>query len=361
MDPSQLTQAVLFESDSKEWRTVHVPLPDPQHDEILVRVLACTICGSDLHSVSGRRSVPSPIILGHEIVGEIVAFGPTSSRQTVDGRALQEGDRIVWALVANCGECFFCSNGLPQKCEQSFKYGHAKFESPRHLAGGFAEHCLLVSGTKCVKVPADLPLEIACPIGCSMATAAAAIEFAHPNGKSSALVLGGGLVGLMVCAMLKSRGVTNIVCVEPNEIRRELALRFGATTVASQLDSATAKQLTQSRGFDCAIECSGSNAAFELGFQHVRTGGNFVLVGSVFPGPGVPVVLDQIVRRNISIFGVHNYRPDHLVQAAEFATTAGRLIDPSLIVSQWFTLDELPTAFHSAIDAKALRVGIRAK
>src|SRR5262249_39058127 len=148
--------------------------PAPQTGETLVTVLGCTLCGSDLHSVDGRRTVPVPTVLGHEIVGTIAAFGDASPQRDFAGRELRVGDRITWGIVASCGKCFLCCRGLPQKCAHAVKYGHESLRPGRELLGGLADHCLLTPGTAIVRLPEALPLGVACPASCATATIAAA-------------------------------------------------------------------------------------------------------------------------------------------------------------------------------------------
>jgi putative phosphonate catabolism associated alcohol dehydrogenase len=353
------THVTLFDSTTKGWSQIRVPTPNPEGEEILVRVLGCTVCGSDLHSVAGRRSVPSPSVLGHEIVGEIIKFGPNAPRVGIDGQALTVGDRIVWCVVANCGECFYCQANLPQKCVKAIKYGHVRYDSPRSLLGGFSEHCLLVKGTKCIKLPAQIPLEIACPISCVTATAAAAIDSCRGVSGDNALILGAGLLGLLTCRMLRTQGVTQVVCVDIAANRRATAIEFGATHSVETLTSDLAVELTNGRGFDRVFECSGRNEAFEAGFEHIRIGGAMLLSGAVFPGPTTAVVLERIVRRNLTIVGIHNYAPKHLEQAVQFSMTEEIRVLSNHVVSQWFSLDRLTDAFDMANSAGSLRIGVR--
>src|SRR5262245_53306730 len=170
--------AAVFGGVPEQLEVRELPLPQPAAGEILVRMLGCTICGSDLHTLHGRRQVPVPTVLGHEIVGQIAELGAAAPREDLAGQPLRVGDRITWSLVASCGRCFYCQSDLPQKCLQAVKYGHERLQAGRELLGGLAEHVLLVPGTAIVRLPDELPLEAACPANCATATAAAAIEAA---------------------------------------------------------------------------------------------------------------------------------------------------------------------------------------
>ena len=123
--------------------------PLPRHlgpREVLVRIRLATICGSDLHTLAGRRDEPTPSVLGHEGVGEVVALGPGRSE-------CAPGDRVTWSLADSCGHCAACAEwDLPQKCRRLFKYGHAPLSDGTGLNGTYATHLLLRSGTAVVVV-----------------------------------------------------------------------------------------------------------------------------------------------------------------------------------------------------------------
>jgi len=351
--------AMLFHGPNRPWEKVELASPEPKEGEIRVRILACTICGSDLHSVSGRRTVPTPSILGHEMVGQIESFGPNANRISVDQKPLHVGDSIVWSLVADCGSCFYCRRDLPQKCEKAFKYGHHRFDQQHGLSGGFATHCMLVPGTRIVALPVDLPFEIACPVGCATATIVAAIEQLHVRPGDRALVLGAGMLGLTACAMLQTLGSSEVICVEKNESRRNLALQFGAT-MAVQPEAL--EQVVHDRcggyGVDCLVECTGSNQAFESAFPQVRIGGRIALVGAVFPQPGSPIVLERIVRKNLTIAGIHNYKPMDLVNAVQFLADHKDRFPFSTLVASWYNLDDIEKAMHHSQSQQGVRVGV---
>ena len=210
-----MSTTAVFDGQAGQLRMAVFPAPKLRRGEMLVRVLGCTLCGSDLHSFEGRRSVPVPTILGHEIVGEIVSFGESAARADLAGKPLAIGDRITWAIVANCGQCLMCQRGLPQKCLQGTKYGHEPLHPGRELLGGLAEHCLLVEGTAIIKLPDALPLAVACPASCATATVAAAMEAAGELHGRSVCLFGAGMLGLTACAMARAAGAVQIICVDP--------------------------------------------------------------------------------------------------------------------------------------------------
>lgn len=354
--------AAVFEGVPGRLSLRRLPLPNPGPGETLVRVLGCTLCGSDLHSLSGRRTVPTPTVLGHEIVGEVMAIGDPDgeSPSQVGESPLQVGERITWAIVAHCGRCSYCRRGLPQKCLRGVKYGHEAFRPGRELLGGLAECCLLVPGTTIVRLPESLPLEVACPASCATATIAAAWESVGELRGRSVCVFGAGMLGLTACAWAADRGAARIVCIDPLPARRERAARFGATAAAAPEAASDLAALTEDGlGFDAILELSGSPAAFESALPLLRMGGTLALVGAVCPTPPVAVAMEQIVRRQLTLRGLHNYAPRHLRAAVEFLARRGDRHPFAELVSTWIGLPEVESALQSDAAHHAIRIGVR--
>lgn len=353
------SRAFVFRGGPDPFALQSFDVPTLGPDETLVRIEACTLCGSDVHSVEGRRKVATPTILGHEIVGRIVAWGDRVAATDSAGEELVAGDRIVWGVVAACGDCFFCRRDLPQKCSDAVKYGHEAITNEYALSGGLAEYCVLKKGTAIVKMPETIPLAVACPASCATATVASAMEAAGDLRERNVLILGAGMLGLTACAMARSSGAAAVTCVELDEKRRSRSIDFGAThTSAPESLLPLAATVTNGHGFDAAIELSGANACFEIAYEAVRTGGTIVLAGAVFPNPAVSLELEQIVRRNLTLHGVHNYRPSHLVDAVNFLDEYHTVYPFSDLVSRWMPLEECAEAFVSAHDKRHIRVGV---
>lgn len=351
--------AAVFEGTPRRLELQRFEVPSPAGSEVLVRVLGCTLCGSDLHSYEGRRSTPTPTILGHEIVGRIEAFGPTAARSDAAGGPLALGDRVTWSIVASCGKCFYCRRDLPQKCQRAVKYGHEPLRPGLELRGGLAEHCLLHPGTAIVRLPDELPLEVACPASCATATIAAALEAAGPVAGRTVCVLGAGMLGLTACAMAQFLGASEVICVDVQPQRLERAVAFGATQAVQPDDLVAAvTTATGGHGVDVVLELSGSADAFEGAFGQLRLGGTMVLVGAVFPVRPVPLLMEQMVRRQATLRGVHNYGPRHLQAAVRFLADqrVGRF---ETLVTDWLPLAESAKAFELATGPRVIRFGVR--
>jgi putative phosphonate catabolism associated alcohol dehydrogenase len=288
-----------------------------------VAIDLAAVCGSDRHSVSGRRPAPAPSVLGHEQIGHVVAADPEA--RNLDGRQLQPGDRVVWSICLACGDCDRCRRGLSQKCRSLLKYGHEPWRDGAGLGGGFASHILLRAGTAVASVPAALPDAVAVAASCATATAAACVEAARarldgrPDGWAAVpvVVCGAGLLGLTVTAMLADAGA-EVSVAEPDLARRALARQFGAVRALPPAE------LGPSDASEAVFELSGDAQQVSRCLRLVEVGGVVVLAGTVWPSPAVPVKAEDLVRRLVSLVGVHNYRPERLTDGLAYLAGPGR-------------------------------------
>ena len=331
-----------------EW--TRVPLPSLDPGEALVAIDLATVCGSDLHTVDGRRQEPTPAILGHEGVGRVAAVGAAR-------RDVRVGHRVSWSIADSCGRCDFCTDyHLPEKCRQLFKYGHAGYGEGHGLHGTYASHVVLRPGTRTVIVPDELPDAVVAPANCALATAVNAVRHV-PAGARAVLVQGAGLLGLYACAALADRGVGTVFCSDPVAARRALAARFGAVPVDAGPATADEVLAAAPDGVDAVLEMAGEAAVVPEGLRVLRTGGVYVFVGMVHPDTALPGVTgEQIVRKCLTLRGVHNYSPQHLEAGVDLlARTVGRYPYAEL-VSPPVPLSDLERAFEWSRQRRWLRV-----
>lgn len=360
-------EAYVFQGPERGFERVVVPGLALAAGEMLVEIELATICGSDRHTVAGTRHEDVPLVLGHEQLGRVVAFGPGAAPKTVDGHELRLGDRIVWSIAVRCGNCVKCRGGLSNKCERLRKYGHSRIRRGWELNGSFATHMHIMAGSDIVRVPEDVPAEVFAPASCATATVAAALAAAgRPLAGELVVVSGCGMLGLTAIAMARSRGAT-VVGIDPDKARRQQARAFGAELTCKPGAEALRSVLREAMhdlpmttawpGFGVAFEMSGANKAIESLLDVAGTGASVVLVGSVFPAKPIEVSAEQLVRKLVTITGVHNYVPEHLVEAVEFLRGADHEQFAAL-VGATIGFDDLPAAFAYDHEA-AVRVGVR--
>ncbi|MEV6104638.1 alcohol dehydrogenase catalytic domain-containing protein [Streptomyces sp. NPDC051940] len=318
----------------------------PAAGEVLVRIDLATVCGSDLHTVTGRRPGPVPIVLGHEQVGTVVSAG--GEARCADGTPVVPGMRVVWSVTASCGDCDRCRRGMPQKCRSLFKYGHEPLAEDAPLTGGFATHCVLRPGTAIVAVPDGLPDEVAAPASCATATVAAVLAAAGPLDGRRVLVTGAGMLGVTAVAMAARAGA-RVTAVDPDPRRREQAVRFGAAETGAAVEADT----------DVALELSGHPDAVRVCLGALAVGGTAVLAGSVSPGDAVALDPERLVRGLHTVTGVHNYRPADLQSAVAFLAAHHAAYPFADLVSGRYDLDSLDAALAAARGSAAPRQAVR--
>jgi putative phosphonate catabolism associated alcohol dehydrogenase len=365
--PDQM-RASVFTAPGRPLELRSFPRPALARGETLVEVICSTLCGSDLHTYLGKRSGPTPSILGHEAVGQIVEFGPGEHPLQRCGERCGEplsiGDRITWSIAASCGDCFFCQNDLPQKCVRLFKYGHESCYGEHPLSGGMAEFCHLAAGTTILRVPEQLPDVVASSANCATATAAAALRTAGDVRGRTVVIQGAGLLGLTAAAMAHVEQAENVIVADVDPRRLATASRFGAMAVVDVSDGEDAlndviRQSTHGRGADVIVEMSGAAQAFCQGLSMLRTGGQYILVGAVKPIGSAPLELEQVVRRMWSIRGVHNYAPADLAAAIDFLASNCQRFPFEELVSSVFPLEQADAAFQTMVETSAIRVAVR--
>ena len=270
------------------------PEPVPAADEVLLRIRACGICGSDIHGwdgSTGRRR--PPLIMGHEASGEIVAVGPRVERW-------KPGDRVTFDSTISCGVCSYCRDGQVNLCASRRVVGVAPAEYRQH--GAFAE-LLTVPARILYALPDSLPFTHAAMIE-PVSIAVHAVQRIRVAPTDTAVVVGAGMIGLFVIQALRWAGARQIIAVDLAENRLVLAKELGAThTLKSDAcDVATeVARLTEERGADCAFEVVGIGATLNLAIATLRRGGSAVLVGNLAAKTDFP--LQAVVTREITLHG----------------------------------------------------------
>ena len=284
----------LVLTDYNRLEYLDVADPEPGPDEVLIRVGACGICGSDVHGVDGStgRRVP-PLIMGHEAAGMIVETG----RLVGDWQA---GQRVTFDSTIFCGACEFCRQGLVNLCDRRRVFGvaHAAYRQD----GAFAELVAVPSrllhslpdGLTYVEGTVVEPLSIAMH----------AASLAPVGRETDVVVVGCGVIGLLLIQVLKARGCRQILAVDLDPHRLQLAASLGAdVTLRSDIDDVTAEvgRLTTGRGPAVAFEAVGISATVGLAVSLVRKGGTVVLVGNVMAV--VDLALQDVVTRQLTLHG----------------------------------------------------------
>jgi putative phosphonate catabolism associated alcohol dehydrogenase len=368
MEGDKMTEkgkAAVMTAVGKDLEIIEYPLPQVEAGCILVRVTCCTVCGSDLHTWLGRRKGPLPIILGHEIVGEIVELGKGVTRDSGD-RPMKPGDRITWTIMDNCGKCYYCrEKGLMMKCRSLKKYGHDSCAEPPHFVGGFAEYCYITPGTCVIKVPDDLTDEIVAPANCALSTVVAGWEAIGIGAYENVLILGAGALGFYAAALARHYGCRRIIVTDILDHRLEFIKRFGASDTINTRGMkeeqviGTVRDLTGGFGVDGVMEVAGVPSLIPMGLKCLRIGGRFIEIGNSSPGANFTYDACDIVWRRLTIRGLHNYDTKHLQMAVDFLSMTQGRFPFDEIVTHRVGLEDINQGLRIAESGKAIRVAIK--
>jgi L-iditol 2-dehydrogenase len=271
-----------------------VPEPELHEDEVLIRVRACGICGSDVHGMDGStgRRRP-PIIMGHEASGVIAEVG-----ERVSG--WDKGDRVTFDSTLYCGSCWFCRRGLINLCDHRRVLGVSCEDYRQH--GAFAEY-VAVPHRILYRLPEAVSFERAAMVE-AVSVAVHAVERTPISLGDTAVVVGAGMVGLLVVQALRVAGCGQIIAVDLDEERLKLARRLGAdlSLKAGGCDVAEeVKRCTEGRGADLAMEVVGTSPSLNSALACVRKGGALALVGNLMPSVELP--LQTVVTRQLTLYG----------------------------------------------------------
>src|SRR5947209_11895318 len=213
----------LLLSEYNRLDVVDVPMPRPSAGEILVRVEACGICGSDVHGFDGTsgRRIP-PLIMGHEAAGTVAAIGPGV-------KAVHEGDRVTFDSTIYCGECEYCRSGEVNLCNNRQVLGVSTPDFRRE--GAFAEY-VVVPERVLYPLPEGVPFTAAAMVE-PLAVAVHAVKLAHLPENAAAVVVGAGMIGLLVLQVLREFGCSRVYVTDIDDTRLQLAEKLGATATVN--------------------------------------------------------------------------------------------------------------------------------
>jgi alcohol dehydrogenase len=357
------SRAAIFHGSGRALTLENVSIPALKEGEILVRNEFTTLCRSDLNTFSGKRTEPTPTILGHETVGCIESFGPGAPDHDCCGQALAVGDRLTWAIYAASSDNWLARLGIPQKGPGLFKYGHELITQESHLHGGLAEHCVLRRHTPVLKLTREIPLPAAALINCAVATVAGSLRLAGSVSGGNLIVAGAGMLGLVACAMGRVAGAEKIIALDIDDSRLATSREFGADTAVNiqspgKVSSGEIHRLLKPERPTFALDFSGVPETMEILLDALPVGGVAVLVGATFPARPLSIDAERLVRRLITIKGLHNYNQDDLIAAVRFIEFHHARFPFTKLVGATFTLDSVNEAFAHAIQSRVHRIGI---
>lgn len=315
------------------------PRPEPGPGEVVVRVAAAGICGTDRHIFQGDSYATYPVIGGHEMAGEVAAIGAEVDNTRV-------GERVAVEPGIRCGSCFFCQRGQKNHCLRSNALGVTR-------DGGFAEYVRAPKGN--IYPIGDMPYEEAAfvePLSCVVYGLQ---RLKIPLG-SDALIYGAGAIGLLMAQLVKHEGAGRVVSVDLKGEKLALARRFGAETVRAGEGADDALRELSPLGFDVVIDCTGVPAVVEHMFAHVRDEGKALFFGVNPTGATIKISPYDVYKRDLQILGSFALR--YTFHQA-IALMRGGAVDVGPLLSERLPIERFPEALELAGSGDALKVQIQ--
>ena len=314
-----------------------IPKPVVESDEVLIKVKAAAICGSDLgiyKYTSAYSKMTLPVVMGHEFSGEIVETGK-------DVVGFKEGDRVLAESVKACGECSYCKEGRSNLCEKSILFGI-------HTAGGFAEY-ISVPYKLLHRIPDNMSYEDAALVE-PLSNALHFVKDITPFRVNDFVVVQGcGPIGLFSAQIFKLGGAQVIMTgLSADKVRFEIAKKLGIETVNIQEENLEkiVMDRTNGKGADIAFVAVGAPPAVKQATQIVKKRGRITVVG-IF-GSEVPIDMTWLVRRELEIKGAYDAKPVNFPESIELISNG--LIDVNSVLTHRFKLDEAEEAFKVALN-----------
>lgn len=323
-------KAALFDTVGRPLRVDTIGDPSPAHDEVLLKVAACGICGSDLHMTEDPETfgIGQGVVLGHEFAGEVVALGS-------DVTGFAAGDRVAVAPMWGCGHCDSCQAGEPAWCPEM-----------RLIGGGYAEYTT-VAARQCRKLPDDLPLaEGALAEPTSIGLHSVMRSGLKPGDK--ALILGAGPIGLLVAFWARRMGASHVVVADINDYQKKRALAVGATGFAiSGPDLASAFAEQAGGAPDIVFECVGKKGLIDFACQLARVHGTVVGVGLCVGGDEWDPF--AVLSKELTIVMSAFFNMKEFEVAIDVLATEGQF-RPQALITERIDLGSVPGTFEALRD-----------
>lgn len=354
-------RAAVITAHNQPLQIRRVPIPELEPGALLVRIVASTLCGTDVHRwhgpLPGGDSLP--IITGHEPCGIVEEIA--GERTDILGNPVKRGDRIVWSYVA-CGSCYYCSVALqPCICPNRASWGHNRADEFPYLLGSCAEYMYVPPPCLIIKVPEEVTSASAAASACAYRTVMHAFDrLGAIKSHETVLVQGSGPLGNFAAAVAKDHGAKTVLVIGAPAARLEVSKRMGADAVLS-LDEvkdandriAWVRDQTEGRGADVVIQAAVINAVPE-GLKMLRPGGRYVSVGV---GGRVNIAAESLPQQ-FTLFTVRSGEPRHWLQAIDFLASRGDRYPFEDMISASYSLDRVNEAMQAMAAFKVVKAVI---
>jgi threonine dehydrogenase-like Zn-dependent dehydrogenase len=337
-------RAAIIEAPGKI-RVANAPDPTPQPDELLIRVGACGICGTDLHLADGESPLAQyPLIPGHEFAGEVVAVGKNiTQRNRTDALRVEVGTRVAVEPNIYCGQCDFCRTGHENLCLNYAALGVTR-------SGALAEY-VAVPAAQAYVLPETVSLQEAAliePISCAVH----GMHRLNPRSGDTFLIVGAGTMGLLLLQLAIRGGASRVAVVDLNQQRLARAELLGASSIHTDIKNAL---MDEPLGFDCVIDATGIAAVIENAFVAVKRGGTLMIFGVALHEATISLSPFRIYNQEITILGsmavLFSFQP-------ALDLLRGGVINTQAMLTPAFPLEQFPDALEMVRHGEGVKTQI---
>ncbi|GGH38100.1 zinc-binding dehydrogenase [Microbacterium album] len=364
-----IMRAAVLVTDEPRLQVMEIPTPVPRAGEVLVRVIACGVCHTDLHVIKGEVAFPRPAVVGHEVSGVVVALGGG-----LDASGLAVGDVVVSGFIMPCTTCDACRRGRDDLCANFFAHNRLRgtlYDGESRLAmpdgsflamysmGGLAEYCVIPAAAV-TPLPAGLNEQNAAILGCAGLTAyGATFRQAALSPGARVAIVGVGGIGSSLIPMARAAGAAQIIAVDIADEKLDRARELGATDTVNgrALDAVAEVRSLSGAGVDVAFEALGNPATFRQAVDMLADGGRMVAIGIAAGRAEAAVEITPLVRRGYEIVGSFGGRTrTDLPEVARLAADGTFRTDE--LITRRYGLDDADQAYRDlargAITGRAL-------
>lgn len=318
----------------RDIRVEERPIPEVAAEEVLIKVMACGVCGSDLHIYEGDQgsaaTIP-PQVQGHEFAGIITEIGSAVTNCKV-------GDRVCVDPADNCGECFYCALGMISHCDHMGAIG-------TNIDGAFSQYCKVKSRLihHLIDTTSFIEGAMAEPLACAIN----GIDRSNINPGDNAVIYGGGMIGLLMLQLAKLKGAARVALVEPVEERREMAVKLGADLVINPLERGVEETLQANHlnHIKTVIECCGLQRTSEEAIEIVDKQGTVVLFAVTAPDAIMDLKTYTIFQKELTVTGSY-CSPYTMTRAVELINS--RRIDVTSMIGGYEPLEGVDEVLSNA-------------
>ena len=353
---TEMGLSAIWYDKTDKFEIVELPVHSPEPDEIVIRVRATGICGSDLHITRGdgrdeNSPERGPLVFGHEMTGTVHKLGSKVKTDSLK-IPLNEGDRVIFPYFFPCMSCYNCIKGELGACKFRLR---RPYQDWKVCNSGYSQYFVLRAPHFIFHSPESLNDDALVSLNCALAQVVEAFNVSKINFGDNVVIQGAGALGIYATAVARNMGANEVVVIDGHESRLNMAKECGASQVINIYDYPDAekridavKEITRGIGADIVMELVGFPSVIEEGLKMVRTRGKYLEIGSVSQNTNITVDANYLMKTQIRMLSFQHYDPWIIPKCADFLERTKSIYPLTSLVSHKFSLENINEAFEKS-------------